>query len=52
VEGAAVVEVEVVEESGGVLSLAGVVEAWLSVTAWMTTVLVLVDVRPALSVAT
>jgi hypothetical protein len=41
----------VVAESGGVLSLAGVVEAWLSFAAWMITVLVLAEVRPFWSVA-
>jgi hypothetical protein len=40
------------DESGGVLSLAGVLEAWLSLAAWMMTVLVLVEVRPFWSVVT
>jgi hypothetical protein len=40
--------VRVVAERGGVLSLAGVDEAWLSFAAWMMTVLVEVEVRPFL----
>jgi hypothetical protein len=38
--------VVVVLASGEVLSLAEVVEAWLSFAAWMITVLVLVEVMP------
>ena len=34
------------------LSLAGVLEAWLSFAAWMMTVVVLVEVRPWGSVTT